>query len=197
MAISLTTELDAINTMLSIIGEAPVNSVEDTGVIDAVLARQILTETSRQVQATGWHWNIEYGVKLQPTFPTPGDIYVPANTISVDAEDTSIDVVQRGVRLYDRKNRTYKFSSPITVTLKLLLEFEELPQIARHYIMIRSGRIFQDRVVGSQTLAGFNEKDEKVALVTLRNDEAENGDYNVMSNWSVGRVLARRGGGLR
>lgn len=193
MSIALTTELDAINTMLSIIGEAPVNTVEGTGVVDAVMARQILHETMRQVQAQGWHWNTDKGVILTPQFPAPGDVYLPANTLNVDAVDPHHDIVQRGLRLWDRRNNTFKFATPVTVDIVRLLPFEELPQAARHYIMVRAGRIFQDRVVGSETLSGFNDKDETRALVQLRNHEAENGDWNMLTDsWSVGRILNRR-----
>lgn len=195
MAFGLTTELDAINTMLSIIGEAPVNSVEDTGVVDAVMARQILQETTRQVQAQAWHWNTDKGVSLVPTFPTPGDVYLPANTLMVDAVDTTHDVVQRGSRLWDRRKNTFKFDHPVIVDIVRLLPFEDLPQNARHYIMVRAGRIFQDRVVGSETLAGFNDKDETRALAQLRNAEAETADYNMLTDsYSVARVLDRRHG---
>ncbi|WP_043879574.1 tail protein [Azorhizobium caulinodans] len=197
MPVRLTTELDAINTMLSIIGEAPVNRVEDTGLVDAVMARQILDETMRQVQSHGWHWNTDKNVVLVPSFPAPGDVYVPDNTLQVDAMDPSIDVVQRGNRLWDRRNNTFKFSVPVEVEIVRLLPFEELPQIARHYIMVRAGRIFQDRVVGSETLSGFNDKDETRALIALRNAEAETADYNMLSDsWAVGRVLNRRSGGF-
>lgn len=195
MALGLTTELDAINTMLAIIGEAPVNTAEDTGVVDAVIARQTLNETLRQVQATGWHWNTDRGVILTPTFPAPGDLYVPANTLMVDAVDPSIDVIQRGTRLWDRKNNTFKFAAPVEVDIVRLLPFEEIPQAARHYIMVRAGRIFQDRVVGSETLSGFNDKDEARAYAQLRNAEAETADYNMLTdNYAVGRILDRRFG---
>ena len=195
MSLLLTTELDAINTMLSIIGEAPVNTVEDNGVVDAVMARQILNETMREVQARGWHWNTDKGVILTPTFPTPGDIYVPANTLQVDAIEPRPDIVQRGNRLWDRRENTFKFRTPVTVDIVRLLPFDDIPQVARHYITVRSGRIFQDRVVGYQTLSGFSKEDEVRALVALRNAEAENADYNVLhDNWSVGRVLNRRFG---
>ena len=38
---ALAAELDAINTMLSIIRESPVNTMEDSGLVDAKLAKQI------------------------------------------------------------------------------------------------------------------------------------------------------------
>lgn len=192
MALGLTTELDAINTMLSIIGEAPVNTVEDTGVVDAVIARQILNETLRQVQSTPWHWNTDYNVTLTPTFPLPGEIYVPANALIVDPVDPTVDLAQRGLKLWDKKNQTFRFGGPVMVHITRLLGFEEIPQPARHYIMVRAGRIFQDRVVGSETLSGFNDKDEARAFAQLRNAEAENGDYNVLDNaFSHGIVGSR------
>src|SRR3954470_19363538 len=173
MAVSLTTELDALNSMLSIIGESPINTVEDTGIVDAVIARQILNETSRQVQSRGRSWNKDRGVVLKPTFPLPGQIYVPANTLMVDPVDERVDLVQRRTRLWDRRNQAFLFSEDVMVDITTLLAFEELPQAARHYVMVCAGRIFQDRVVGSQTLSGFNAKDETRALVVLRNAEAE------------------------
>ena len=80
---ALTTELAAINTMLSIIGEAPVNTVEDTGLVDAKLAKQILTETNRLVQMDGWSWNRDDNYPLVPAYPLPGRIDVPESTLKV------------------------------------------------------------------------------------------------------------------
>lgn len=194
MKTSLTTELEAINLMLSVIGEAPVNNAEDNGVIDAVIARQILNDTSREVQSRGWHWNTDKGLELSPTYPLPGELLLPANTLQVDTvyPDAGIDAVQRGNKLWDRRNHTYRFDRPVRIDLIRFLDFEELPQAARTYITVRAARIFQDRVVGSDTLNGFNEKDEVRALVVLRNAEAETGGYNMLADdWSVGRVLWR------
>ena len=64
--LSPTTELEAINTMLSTIGESPVNTVEDTGNVDVVIARQILQTASREVQARGWHFNTEINYTITP-----------------------------------------------------------------------------------------------------------------------------------
>jgi hypothetical protein len=45
-----TTELEAVNTILSTIGESPVSSLGDQMTVDAVLAQNILHEVSREVQ---------------------------------------------------------------------------------------------------------------------------------------------------
>ena len=57
MALSGTTQLEAVNTLLHTIGEAPVNSLTGTLPIDATLALNTINEISREVQAAGWHFN--------------------------------------------------------------------------------------------------------------------------------------------
>jgi len=194
MTLSLTSELDAVNIMLGTIGESPINSLEAaTGVVDAVTARSILAEIAVQVQEEGWHFNTEYEFVLTPSMDTK-EIYIPANAIEVDTSpyDKGLDVAIRGSRLYDRGNKTYQFSKDLKCDMTILLEFNELPQSARHYITIRAARVFQQRVVGSETLGSFTEKDEARALRSMRRYEARTGDYNILtSNYSVMRVIDR------
>ena len=190
--LSPTTELEAINTMLSTIGEAPVNTVEDNGIVDAVIARQILRSTSREVQARGWHFNTERGFLLTPD--SEGFITLPPTVLRVDTveESQDIDVVLRGNRLYDRRNHTFKFDKPIRVDAVILLPFDELPEVAREYITIRAARIFQERVVGSDSLSSFSKNEELRVLVALQEMEADTADYNILTdNYSVARVLSR------
>lgn len=194
MALTLTTELDAINIMLGTIGESPINSLDAaTGVVDAVTARSILAEVAVQVQEEGWHFNTESEFVLTPDAGT-NEIYVSPNTIEVDVSPytTDVDVAIRGNRLYDRKNKTYKFSQDIKADLTILLEFNELPQAARHYITIRAARVFQQRMVGSQILGAYTDQDEARALRAMRRYESKSGDYNILTgNYSVMRVIDR------
>lgn len=192
MSLQKTTELDAVNIMLGTIGESPINSIEAaSGVSDAIIARQILSEVSIQVQEEGWHFNVETNFVLTPAYPSK-EIFVPDNCIEVDAEDTRVDVAIRGNRLYDRINHTYAFNQDIKCNVVLLLPFEELPQAARHYVTIRAARVFQQRVVGSQLLGSFTEKDEMRARMALRRYESKTADYNILTgNYSVMRTLDR------
>lgn len=191
-----TTELEAINQMLSVIGESPVNTVEDTGIIDAVVARQILNQSSRDTQVVGWHWNTEIDFPLTQSFPE-GELLLPPNTLKVDTTgaDESLDLVQRGNRLYDRKNHTFAVKKDVLVEIVLFLPFDELPEAARSYIAMRAARVFQERMVGSDTLWRFNANDELKAWSTLQNAEAEAQDMNILSESpSVAAVLNRRPG---
>lgn len=190
--LSPTTKLDAINTMLSTIGEAPINTLDDIGSVDAVMAEQILDSTSREVQGRGWHWNTEWRYEINPS--AEGYLWLPPTVLRADDSKGRLgkDVVVRGQRLYDRRRHTYEFTKPMTLDLMVLLEFEELPQPAKHFIMIRSSRIFQERVVGSQSLSGFTEMDEIWAKFQLEEMEGDIAEYNILTDsYSVARVLDR------
>lgn len=191
-AITLTTELEAVNTMLSCIGESPINSLEVTGVEDADAAKAVLNEVSRQVQSIGWHFNSETDYSL--VRDVDGFINVPSNTITVDTTDEfyNYDVVQRGLRLYNKKDHTFVFDKTLKVDIVLLLPWDELPQAARRYIEISAARVFQVRRLGSDTLHKFSEMDELKALSVLKDNEGETGDYNVLSgSYSVANILQR------
>lgn len=188
-----TTQLEAINTMLTTIGEAPVSSVDDNGVVDAAIALQVLKEVCREVQGRGWHFNTEKDYPLVPTFPDK-EILIPKDVMEIDTEGTDrrVDVVQRGDRLYNRNEHSYKFSKTIKVNMVRNLPFEELPQYVREYVAIRASRIFQKRTVGSAELDGMTGVDEARALVHLENADARVADLNVFSgNQSILRVLDR------
>jgi hypothetical protein len=182
------TELEAVNFMLATIGESPVNTLEDNGVVDAVLARQFLTMTSRRTQAKGWHWNTEKALVLPRTFPE-GYVPLPRAVLKVDTVGPSfgVDVAIRGNRLYDRVNHTFTFATDLTVDLVLMLPFEDLSETARQYIMIAASRSFQEKIVGSEALAKFSQRDELMAWSDLVNEEAENGDYNVFDGMGLDR----------
>ena len=183
-------KLDAVNICLSSMGEPQVNSLDGVAV-DAQMAASLIDETSMTVQAMGWHWNREIH-SLAPD--TNGEIVLPANTARVDTVNGSktVDVVQRGSRLFDVGNNTYQFTSPIEIEIFVILEFEELPLTAKQYITIRAARILQQRLLGSDTLYKFAQVDEQTAWIALQTDNAAVTDANMLTDsWSVGRILSR------
>jgi hypothetical protein len=187
------TELEAINLMLSAIGESPINTLEDNGVVDAIMARQILDSTSREVQSRAWHFNSENGVTLTPIYPS-NYIPLPPNCIRVDTTkgDQQRDVIQRGLWLYDKDNHTKQFTKALIVDMVILLPFDELPESARQYITIRSARVFQERIVGSSELSQFTQGDELRSLVVLKEAEAETSDLNILTgSQSVSKIWRR------
>lgn len=184
-----TTQLEAINTMLSAIGEPPVNSLSSQRA-DSLIAVQILNEVSREVQSYGWHFNIEYKVVMTPD--SSGFIYLSENVARVDTDPTEgLDIIVRGNRIYNKATNSYVFSSAITVTQIVMLDFEEIPEPARRYIMIRAARIFMDRMVGSEKHHMFNLQDEVVALGKMREYEMDTADYSIFDEYSTASIIMR------
>jgi len=188
-----TSEIEAVNVMLSAIGEAPVSSLDDPSLVDAALAQSILKETSVEIQTRGLHCNTEINFPLVPT--VDGEILVPSNCARIDTTEISrdIDVVQRGNKLYDRVERSYtSFTDKIYVEMVLLFSFEELPQHVKRYITVKATRRFQARLVGSDTLAGFTATDEQEALIEFERSEAITEDSNILTDsFDTYKIISR------
>jgi len=196
MALSPTTELEAVNTMLTSIGEQPIQNLDDlAGLTDASIARQILNNVSRAVQSRGWVFNTDLDKVMKPD--QYGEILLNDTILRVDTttrmRDPDNDIIERGRRLYDRQKNTDKFDEGTEVKCNLIiyLNFKDLPEPARRYISIRAARIFHDRVVGSGELHRFYQEDELQAWSTLIEYEGDTADYNVFDNYDVYRVVDR------
>lgn len=188
-----TSELEAVNRMLRGIGSSPVSTLEDSGDVDVVSAVSTLRDVSRQVQQKGWHFNTEKEFPLVPASPSK-EISVPSNCLRVDtvSYDFIIDVVQRGSRLYNRKDRTYQFDKTIKVDMVVFLPFNELPEAARNYIAIKATRMFQDAQLGSEALHVYQLEDELEALADLEEAESDTGDLNILTgNYSSLEIVDR------
>lgn len=190
-----TTELEAVNTILSVIGESPVSTLDVIEAADAAIALNVLREVSRRVQKKGWHWNTEVDLTVTPDTDT-GEIVLAANTLRVDSVSGTFgpsDILERGGRLYNRADHTYEFTQPFNVTSVVLLSFDELPEAARDYIAIRAARTYQQRQLGSVTLNNFSAQEEKDALAALEEAEASTADFNVLRNSpSLSRLYRNR-----
>jgi len=187
-----TTKLDAVNIMLSAIGEAPVSSLS-SGLIEAEIAETILDTVDREVQSMGWHFNTELNKSFAQD--TNGQILLPADILKADATlvANSPDLVQRGLKMYDRKNHTFNIGSEQALDVVVQLNFEDLPEVAKRYITLRSTRIFQDRVVGSNTLHDFQERDEQMALMELKEFDKAADDHNIFDNYDTFSIIDRQG----
>lgn len=194
MALTKTTKLQAINTMLSVVGEPPVNSLTATRA-DSFIAQNILDEVSREVLTYGWQFNTEDNITLTPE-TTTGYIYIGDSVVRVDMDpryDDTFDIVIRGNRLYNRKTNSYAFTQAIAVQQVVLMDFDDLPEVAKRYITIRAARIFQDRMVGAQLLHAFTATDELVALTKMQEYENEVGDYTIFQSDDMIRPFLRKG----
>lgn len=186
-----TSALNAINTMLGTIGQAPVSSLNTPGLVDAVVAKSLLAEITREVLTEGWNFNSDYDYELAPDingFITPG-----TNVLSIDTtrEYRDYDVVLRGTKLWDKKAKTYVFNKALKFNITWLLDFEEIPEAARRYITVRSSRVFQDRVMGSDTIHAYSQDDENRARAAMERQENLTGNPSIFDSEDVYGILNR------
>jgi len=189
--ITRTTELEAINEMLRAIGEAPVSAI-DTGNSDVTTALDLLRSHSRRVQALGWHFNTEREYIITPD--GNGYLNVPSNALKIDSTSysSSIDVIQRGDKLYDKYNKTFVFTEPLKVDLVVGLDWSELPESARAYIVALAGLEFVDTDIGSDTRHQFTSSRVNNARLLLESEETDNGDFNMLRDSLSGFEISYR-----
>lgn len=198
-ATQATTILDAVNVMLRSIGEAPaVSLLEGGGHVDVESAHGTLMEVNRQVQGQGWHFNTDTNWEIAPEVNT-GFVRLPYNTLTVDEiRDSAVayshgyDIVQRGLRLYDRAKHTFALHRPVSVDITMLLSFEDLPQYARTYITIRAARKFAQDELGSAEVSRFSAEDEERALASLEALDNRNEDRSMKKHSPATQWLLRR-----
>ena len=181
MGLNLTTELEAVNRVLRMMGEAPVNSLEG----QFGLARQAhdsLKETSRTVQAEGWSFNTDYERTLTRTAGTNEiELSSDISRVKIDPyEYPDNEVVQRGLKLYDRRKNTSVFEEDLTADVTYILSWTDLPEHARQYIMVKAGRQLQDQILGSADLTQINLTMEAEAKALFLEEENNAGDHNMI-----------------
>jgi hypothetical protein len=189
-----TTYLDAVNTMLNVIGESPINTLEDPGVVDAVIAVEVLAATSRSVLTHGWDYNEEDNYPFAPEAFEPFEIKVPDTALVCVPMEKRSPLVLRGQRFYNRTTKTYSFPGARPVLCRVVWNqpFEELPEAARHYITLRAARIFASRMVGDGEIDGFTSRDEIEARIIHKRDHTRSSRANMLNDsWSVARALRR------
>ena len=181
MTVAATTELECINIMLAAIGEAPVNSLTGTVPVDVRIAQSTLTEVNKQVQSEGWSFNTEIDVTL--TRNASNNVVLGTDVLRVDAQThdhPSIDPIQRGLKLYDRKNNTFIFDEDLKCTVVYFRSFDELPEQARSYMTIKAARVFVDRLISDQSLRTYTQEDEVRARSVLMETDLSNADHNML-----------------
>lgn len=189
-----TSKLSAVNTLLAIIGEAPVNSLNPPLTGDASLAERTLDEISREVQGAGWSWNTMLYDSI-PLDANTGQSQLPGNTLAVRFNPLTYPsqrFVLRGLRLFDRVKNTFDLRTSLGVAMTgnnsdLVAEIVEelvwdsIPETGRRYIMIRAGRIFANRAVTSSSIESYTQEDEANALQILKRTEDMAQNYNFIS----------------
>jgi hypothetical protein len=166
-----TTLLDAVNTLLAVIGEQPVNTLETQQIVEASMAERTLLEFHKEGQVNGWSWNSEQAYEFVKD--NTNEIVVPTNVVrwAADAYEWAGRFQLRGQRVYDREKRTYSLGSDVTslkADVVFLLSWDESPEAFNRWVTIRSARVFSGRVLGDSSSFRYTAVDEQAALTALQ-----------------------------
>ena len=173
-------ELQAVNMLLSAIGEAAVSSLETATTVDVTQAKNLLSNINREVQQKGWHFNTEWDVILS----LDSDSRIPLGTsvlsIYSPTKLTTIRGREGSPFLYDLDKNTFTWGASVNDAVTItLLDFEDIPQTARQYITTKAARIFQEEIIGQVSAEAVNRQEEVEAYADLMDDEGERSGFNV------------------
>ena len=190
------TELEAINRMLSAIGQAPVTTVDQTNP-DVAICSRTLTQVSQEVQSEGWSFNTFYNKEVTPNTDEkivirPVNIMVGEgvrdhtiqmdlshNTVYSRDKDSIAKVDGVNVCLYDKINYTFKWGTkPVQVdTVEFFADLSALPAAAQNYIVSKASTNLSMRTVGDTSQYQILKAEEEYARTQLQEYECNQGDY--------------------
>lgn len=185
------TDLDVLNKLLSTLGEAPLQDIDEEHPLVPAAKRQM--ETTRQIElARGWWFNRER-VTLVPD-PGTGFVYIPDDTLSIDSTDTTSPLVQRGRRLYDTSKASYAVSKNVVVNLVRDVPFDDIPHNAQNLVASEAAVRFNLDYEGDTTKLGESRNEAQMARLELGREEIRNTAVNLFRRPSTAIVLNRIAG---
>ncbi|OZI20056.1 hypothetical protein CAL26_21110 [Bordetella genomosp. 9] len=182
---SAITPLTVVNNCLKTMGETPLNELDaDHPYVQAAL--NILSEVNVIEQELGWWFNTDY-ITLQAD-PNTGYVYVPADTLNLELEDTSL--VQRGNLLWDTLKQTNKIGRGVRGRLIREIPFEKLPHNAAAMVSLRAQLDFQSSYDADDNKykklnAAYSQAYSRVRRMHIRNQR-----LNMLEAPGAQRVLA-------
>lgn len=183
----MTTKLEAINTMLSCIGQAPLNTLEGTKSYFTIAAEKILEDETKRVQLQGWDFNSEDNYPLIPD--VNNIIKIPDNVLMVKFPTLYKNrYVVRDNKLYDKFNHTYEIENRLEVSIVFGYTFEELPEVVKQYATMAAAYKFVKREMGAEKASQYVQEDLMEARIALEQHELELGEYTMIPQMYDGRV---------
>jgi len=181
------TELDAVNQILSSVGQAPVTTL-DLQNPEVAIVLTTLREVNKQVQAEGWNYNVERGYEFTPDSTTKHIAY-PTNVLQLDTSKfkhrDDFDPVRRDGKFYDRLKHTYEWDNVIEADVTWLFEFEDVPPAIQLYITARAARLAANKMVGDTTLFQLLQEQEIQTRAAALEYDCNQADYSIFG-WRDG-----------
>lgn len=186
----VSTELDAVNSILMSVGETPVNTLTVQSP-EVAIAQKTLRQVCREIQAEGWSYNTENEYPIDTD--TNNQVIVPNNVLQMDLNifqhGKDYDVVIRsdnGVKkVYDKKGHSFVFENcdKLYFDMIWMIDFEDLPQAFKDYITVRASRVASNRMVNNPQSSKLIEQDEAGARALALEYETKQADHNIFNDY--------------
>ena len=189
------TKIDAVNSLLTAVGEYPVSNLVDD-IAEAPIASQVIDEVSRELQSRGWSWNTHRKAQLTPN--TNNEISIAANVTRVDATDAYGNVDRqkrytvRDGKLFDVVKFSFTFTGSCYADIVYLFDFEDMPEDARRFVTLDAQQRYMNRVVGADADMAQVQAQATRALVALEQDEDLNADRNMLWDNPLSNYISSR-----
>jgi hypothetical protein len=188
-------ELDAVNQMLLAIGSGVTTSITGNTNRDVAACRDILRRARVRVCSEGWNFNTEADIAMEPDAES-GNIELPSNTLHVDNSSeryqADLDLVQRGALLYNREGNTYTFSKTIYIDRVFEMEWDDLPEVARHYIAAIATTEAVTFLDGETAGIQMAQQRQMLARRDMISHETRNADLTIFDQETNYNIRARR-----
>ena len=181
------TELDAVNQILSSVGQAPVTTLNLQNP-EVAIVLTTLREVNRQVQAEGWNFNVERGYPFTPDSVTK-HIKYPSNVLQLDTNTyehrDDFQPVRRDGKFYDKYKHTYEWDKAIEADVTWLCDFEDVPPAIQLYITARAARMAANKMVGDTGLFQLLQEQEVQTKAAAIEYDCNQADYSIFG-WHDG-----------
>ncbi len=175
-------ELPAVNEILASVGQAPVNTLDQTNP-DVAIAYDTLLNVSREVQAEGWTFNTEEYYPMTPD--ANGEIVIANNILQIDLhdeKDNSYEAVRRSGKLYEKINHTYDWTTltgwdTVRCDIVWFFDWVDLPRPIQDYIVAKTATIVSSRIVGDPQQYRMLQQRELDNRAKAMEYECNQGDY--------------------
>jgi hypothetical protein len=143
---------------------------------------------TKEIQSEGLNFNTDYAQEFAVS--TEGQVIIPSNTLKADGSqdyNEKFNLVQRGFKMYDRKGHSFdlRYADPsvsvVHLDITTELEWDEIPQIVRTFIVARAAVQYESSYQGSdsasQKLMAF-EKQARIALIQWNDDSNDDNFFD-------------------
>lgn len=184
---AVSTELDAVNQILSSLGQTLVTTL-DLQNPEVAVVLTTLREVNRMVQAEGWAFNTERKYPLTPDSTTK-EIKFPINALAldtnVDSHNALYDPIRRDGKLYDRLNHTFEWTDSIEADIVWYFAFPDVPPAVQAYITARAARMCAVKILGDSELYKLLQEQELMTRAYATEYDTQQGDFS-MFGWRDG-----------